>query len=153
MEIKNGKKPLSAKPQPARLVLEDIFGNTLSLDPEIAKTIEGKGLSYRWISMRKWQEMGGSHDRAWRPIRRSECGNIGSNSISGEDPEGYIRRGDLVLAVRSRELNDKHKAYLRQESDRMSRIQGKQRQELAKEVESLGGKIKISEGYDDETMK
>jgi hypothetical protein len=57
--------------------------------------------------------MGNSHDRAWRPIKQSECGMIDQSLPNGSDVDGYIRRGDLVLAVRPKELGDKHRAVLK----------------------------------------
>lgn len=152
MSIQNGKKPLSSKPrQQSPASLEDIFGNTLSVDSEMAESLGKKGLEYRWISMKKYADMGNSHERAWRPVKRSECGMIDQSSIiNGSDPDGYIRRGDLVLAVRSKDLGDKHRAFLKVQADRQKNVQRDHANELKDFVKKSGINAKISEGYDDE---
>lgn len=152
MSIQNGKKPLSSKPRtqsPASL--EDIFGNTLSVDPAIAEAIGKKGMEYRWISMKKYGDMGNSHERAWRPVKRSECGTIDPTSLTnGSDPDGYIRRGDLVLAVRNKDLGDKHRAFLKVQADRQKNVQRDHANELKEFVKKSGINATISEGYGEE---
>ena len=148
MEIKNGKKPISAKPKSQSLTLDDLFGNTLSVSPEVAKAIESKGMAYRWISYTKFIQMGGQHERAWRPIKRKDCGMMDSSPEN--DPDGFIRRGDLVLAVRPKELHEKHRAYLRQEAQRGKTVQKSHADELRKYAKDQGIDMKISEGYGEE---
>lgn len=152
MEIKNGKKPISAKPKQMRPVtLDDVFGNPLTVNEDIANAIKAKGLEYRWISYTKYANMGGSHERAWRPIKRSECGSMDDTSLlNGSDVDGYIRRGDLVLAVRRKEQGDQHRAILKQEASRAKNVQKAHAEELRQFVKSQGINASISEGYDDE---
>jgi hypothetical protein len=130
--------------------LDDIFGNTLSVSEEIHKALSEKGLVYRWISMKKFSDNGNSHEYGWRPVKRSECANVESSPNDGNDPNGFIRRGDLVLGVRSKVLNDQHNQYLRQEAQRSSSLHSQKRhaEELRKHAESQG--IRITEGYDDD---
>lgn len=150
-QIKNGKLPLSSKPRAGGFVggLDDIFGNQLSVAPEIQKAITDKGLCYRWVDYRKLVDNGGAHERGWRAIKRSECGTLEGVPSFGNDPEGYFRRGSMILAVRPKELNDKHVAFLRQEANRSSNIQRKHAQELRDYAKSTGIDMKISEGYED----
>jgi hypothetical protein len=121
MAIQNGKRPLSTKNRPSASTLDDIFGSPLGLDPGIVKAIEAKGLSYRFVSVPALQKMGGYHNRGWRPLLMKELGGeygtLNQNSLQfGGDPDGYLRRGDLVLAVRPKDMTDKHRAFLRQEA-------------------------------------
>ncbi len=152
MEIRNGKKPLAAKAasKAAPINMDDIFGNALGLDPNIVKALRDKGLVHRFISAPKLMSSGGYHARGWRPIKLKEIEGYGTIDTFGADPDGYLRRGDLVLAVRSKELNDKHKAYLAQEGARGKNIQKKQADELRQFVKGNDLGMEIIEGYEDE---
>lgn len=153
----NGKKPLAAKAQKtasSRINLADLFSDTLGLDPEIKKGLDAKGLSYRWISAPKLQEFNGHHARGWRPVKLKECGTLPSNPqewMFGSDPEGYIRRGDCILAVRPKELNEKHKAYLKQEADERTRAVSNKAHadELRHLAKEAGVEIKLHEGFEE----
>jgi hypothetical protein len=153
--MNNGRKPLSQKGKPSGaarpLGLDEIFGNPLSVDPAIAKAIEAQGKEYRWVGYQKLVSNGGYHERGWKPVKRSECGNMESIPTFGVDPEGYIRRGDLVLAVRDKELCERHRAYLREQAGRGKQIQKKHADELRQQVKAAGIDATITEGYEDET--
>lgn len=114
----NGKKPLSSKAKPAPLTYDDLFGNKLGVDPAIKKRIDEMDMDCRFISVKHLQDMGGFHDHGWRPIKMKEvCATMDEHTKQlGSDPEGYIRRGDLVLGVRSKERGRLHKTYLAQEA-------------------------------------
>ena len=149
MEIKNGKKPLSARPKPqAPTSLEDIFGNPLTVSDDIKRAVEEKGMECRWINFKKFQDIGNSHEYAWRPLKRSECGIMDSTSlINGSDPDGYVRRGDLVLAGRSKELSEKHRLYLKGQANRYKNLQKSHAEELRSFVKKAGIDASITEGY------
>jgi hypothetical protein len=152
MEIRNGKKPLAAKAasKPMPITMEDIFGNTLGLDPSIIKALKAKGLAYRFVSAAKLQQNAGYHERGWTPIKRKDIEGYGTLDTFGADPEGYVRRGDLVLAVRPQALNDKHKAYIAQEANRGNHSQKSQAKELREFVKNSGAEgITVIEGYDE----
>lgn len=120
-EIRNGKKPLSTKAPMPTIGLEDIFGNTLGIDPELAKEIKAQGLAMRFISGKKLAEMGGYHPFGWKPYKREGAKIDTTHSfLQGNAPDGLIHRGDCILAVRPIELNNKHKDYLKQEAKRVA---------------------------------
>lgn len=151
MQIKNGQKPLSAKKQirPARISLTDIFSDKLGLDPEIVSEIKAKGLAYRFIAVPHLQKNGGTHEYGWRPYKR-ECGTLDNVQAAtlGSDPDGYIRRGDLVLAVRPQELHEKHRAWLKQEAEAASAVQENKFEE-ARDLVRGTRSVKVHEGYAD----
>jgi hypothetical protein len=150
-----GQKPLSSKPKTTpRLLLDDIFGNTLGVDPEIKKALDAKGFAIRWINAADLQAKAGYHPRGWRPVKLKECGTIPSNPqdfMYGSDPEGYIRRGELILGVRSKELNDKHKAYLEQAAAARAVTASSKAAaaELRKYASEAGVDMKIQEGFEE----
>lgn len=150
MATNNGRKPLSQKKlaRPAALSLEDIFGNSLGIDPELAATLKAKGLAWRFISYPQLQKMGGTHARGWKPYK-PDSGKIDNHTFQvGADPEGFIRRGELILAVRPIELNEKHKQYLAQEAARTKGFQASKVEELREMVRDVPG-MEVHEGYED----
>lgn len=154
--IKNGKKPISQKSRPLPVTHDDVFSNPLEIDVEMKKVIESKGYSYRFINYKRFVDMGGSHEAYWTPISRKQIKEWGydkldtSTTILGADPDGYIRRQDLILAVRPKATNDKHKAYLRQEAASRSNLQQRHADELRELVRRSGMNAQVHEGYEDE---
>lgn len=152
MSTVNGKKPLSKKAPPTPTNLEDIFGNTLGIDPAVAKEIEAKGLVYRFISAPQLQKMGGYHPRGWKPYKQDR-GTMDVHSLQfGSDPDGFIRRGELILAVRPKDLNEKHKAVLKQKAARGRETQTTHANELKEMIRGSVG-MQVHEGYEDPNEK
>lgn len=119
------KKPIAQRGAPTPINMDDIFGNALGVPPEVVKEIEAAGLVHRFINAKRLGDMGGYHPQGWRPYKPTDAarGNMdGQALLFGNDASGYIRRGDCILAVRPKELNEKHKAYLKQESLRTSNV-------------------------------
>lgn len=151
MSTKNGRLPVSQKPRGnAPISLSDIFGNPLEVSQSIADTLKAKGLTWRWVDYRKLVDNGGHHERGWAPIKAKECG-MTETSVFGGDADGYVRRGTLVLAVRPKAMSDKHRAYLRQEADRYSKVQARHASELRQHAKDAGIGMTVSEGYGEES--
>jgi hypothetical protein len=156
-QIKGGKRPISQRTSASFVNSDDIFQNTLALDPQLLSVLESKGLSHRFINFKQFIDMGGTHKAHWSPIKRSRLKEMGYDNIdvgsfiAGGDADGYIRRGDLVLAVRPKELNDKHQAYLRQEAGRGKHIQTQHAEELKDFSRRSGLNAKVFEGYDEDS--
>lgn len=125
MQVKNGRKPVRLN-KPAPIVADDIFQNPLGVDEDLKSLLESKGFAIRFINHKQYADFGGSHPAHWKPISKKKLKELGYDTMdvhdfsNGSDVDGYIRRGDLVLAVRSKEINEKHNQYLRQEADRVS---------------------------------
>jgi len=149
--IKNGKVPLSRKQSMAPINSEDIFDNALGIDPALEALIKQKGFAIRYINSTRYSDMGGSHPARWVPVSMKKLREWGYDTMSvldfGSDPDGYIRRAELVLAIRPIELNDKHKAYLKQEADR-ARVKNLAKSHADKARSEYGGRgIQVHEGY------
>lgn len=143
--IKNGKLPLSQKRNQVSINAEDIFDNALAVDPALVDLLKEKGYVCRYINAKRYSDMGGSHPSRWKPVPVSKLKEWGYATISvspdfGSDADGYIRRAELVLAIRSIDLNEKHKAYLAQEADRarVKNLMDKQRREAKSTYSSIG---------------
>lgn len=149
----NGKKPLSAKAKPTSLTHDDLFGSQLGVDPDIKKNLEAKNMDCRFISVKHLQDMGGTHQYGWTPVKMKDvCGTIdGHSKLFGSDPEGYIRRGDLVLGQRSKELGQQHKKYLAQKAESVSlkKIQRAHGDEIKRQLKETSEKVSV--GYEEES--
>jgi hypothetical protein len=130
---------------------DELFGNQLGLDPAIKEKIEAQGLDCRFISVKHLQDMGGTHQNGWRPIKMKDvCDNMdGHTKLFGADPDGFIRRGDLVLGVRSKELGERHKQYLAQEAERVSlkKLQRAHKEELRRALRETNEQV--VDGFDE----
>lgn len=153
-EIRKGKVPSSRRSRPTPINSDDVFMNPLGLDTEITDCITKHGFSYRFINYKQFVDMGGSHVAHWRPVRLSQLKTWGYDTMAGQallegnDTDGFIRRGDLVLAIRNKEINEKHKAYLRQEASAASNSQENHANQLREFVRSSGLKAQVEEGYE-----
>lgn len=82
------------------------------IDPAIKKEITERGLKYKWINAHKLAASHGFDKKGWKPYKLNSGGK---SSVYGQtDAEGFLRRGDLVLAVMPLQLHAKHKAAINQ---------------------------------------
>jgi hypothetical protein len=144
---KSGKKLI--KEQDPFLNPNDIFGDATSLSPELKKELEDQGLVPRWVSYKQMKAMDGYHAKGWRVYKRKNDDIIDNQEFRlGGSPDGYVRRGDMVLAVKTVEDWKRHKDYLAAKAERYSKSVRKQQvddlRKLAKELNTT-----VVEGYDD----
>lgn len=137
-----GRKPVSLK---TSFVSLDIFGNKLTVPEDIKKDIEEKGQVFRWVDAKKMRENQGYHDKGWVAYKRPATMSSG---LLGNDPDGLVIRGSMMLAVRDKELNEQHQLYLKNRSAAMSGSLQKTKKELKEQADSVGSKV--IDGYDDE---
>lgn len=151
MTIKNGKKPLSAKTSPA-ISYDDIFGNALNLPENLKKELEEQGLEGHFIDAKRFYDMGGYHPKGWTLYRSK---NKNSDTISlqdfglGRDPEGVIRRGSLILAVKTKEQAEAHREFLRSRANKVKTVNREKAEELRSMARSAQMKATIIEGYEE----
>jgi hypothetical protein len=82
------------------------------IDPAIKKEITDRGLKYKWINANKLASNNGFNKKGWKPYKLN---SQGKSVVYGQtDAEGYLRRGDLVLAVMPLQLHARHKAAIDQ---------------------------------------
>lgn len=145
---KAGRKPLSKKPKPAGMNYEDVFGNPFKLDEDLISEIKDKGLEYRFICEDQLRKNSNRHNRKWVPYRREQSA-ASSTTINdfmhGSSPDGYIRAGSNVLAVRPKEIGDMHREFLRQKRERANRVDENKYEELRKSAKGLA----VQQGYDE----
>ena len=122
------------------------FTDQLAVPPAILQEIKDKNLAHRWVNAAKLAANYGFDSRQWTPYKPEKTPG---GMFSGVDSEGYIRRGDLILAVQSQQLNAKRRAIIDAKNAR-NKGHNKQAAEMLKEAfKKSGVKAKISEGFDE----
>lgn len=139
------KKPVEVKGTPAtaksnkRLTFEDIGigSNSFTLDAKLKAELDAKGLEPRFLSMKEIEKAGGFHPMGWKPYARESKDEANSFHF-GQDNKGPVRRGDLILGVKSKEDAEKHRAYLAQEAKDREVSQKRDKRELRRYAQERG---------------
>lgn len=148
--LKQGKKPLSTKPSQSVLTDDDVFGNALTISSELKAELEDQGLSWRFIDSKRLYEMNGYNDKGWEPYKRRNATIQDKQDFRfGKDPEGVVRRGSLILAVKSKEKAELHRNYLRQKAERYSHFNRKKADELRAFARENRVESAIHEGFEE----
>lgn len=126
----DGKKHISEKPKATST--KNLFSprNLLDVPDDLKKEIDAKGLEYRWVDSKQMAENGNMHKNHWTLYRRDTATVSPEAQAFGLPPDGTIRRGTVVLAVRPKELGEGHKALLKEKADRQTASVKKQGAEL-----------------------
>lgn len=155
--IKNGKKPISIKELARSAGFEDfdIVSDPFKLHSLISKELEDKKLGARFISMKALQTHFGSHPKGWRPYKPDCLDSIKGDLKLGIDPEGFVRRGDTILAVKPLEAVERHKTFLAIQANAMDpdTIRRQLADELRSNAREAGVDTVIKDGYYDEREK
>lgn len=131
---------------------DDLFGNPLSIDDDLKAEIASQNLDYRWVDAMELGSMGGYHKRGWRAYRRKNTtsGNIGTGDFMlGSSPDGTVRRGTIILAVRPLTVSAQHKAMLKNSAARKKGYKKEQAKELRQMVKNSGMQAEVDESTDD----
>jgi len=149
MTIKDGKKPLSSKPKSVAISADAVFGNPLQIPEDLQEELDSQNLVARWISADVVYKGGGYHPKRWAPYKRKNVTQSMTEFGLGRDPEGVVRRGDLILGVKKKEAADLQKAYLAQKADRAAGINQEKADEMRRFAKDANINATIHEGYDD----
>jgi hypothetical protein len=117
------------------------------VDPTLKSKIEAEGLTCRWINRANYISNRGDH-RGWRPYQlpKTEMQSKGALDFQyGVDPDGYVSRGDLVLAVRPLAMHEASKKRIAMKNKAQQGFQA----EAAKKLKEQTG-MNVLEGYEDE---
>jgi hypothetical protein len=145
--MKNGKD-VKPKEQPNHepdfdgFSYDEFFQNQLSLKSAIKDYLNEKGLDWRFINAGQFRSQGNTHQSHWTPIKFE-------NVEFGQNSEGYIHRGDLILAGRPKRMGVAHRKFLAQRNALQSSVNRSQAQQLRQSMRSAGVSGKVSEGYED----
>jgi len=126
---------------------EDQFADRLSMSQALKDEIASKGLAYRFINEGEWRRNFGRHKYGWRPYNISTGGAL--VDLKGLTPENVYRVGDLLLAVRPLEMQEKHKDVINKRRERLNNLNKTQGEELKDQLARAGVATKVVTGYDD----
>lgn len=151
MSIQDGKKPLKSKSTVSSLQEDAGFINTLGLSADLRAELSEQGLVGRFVDYKKLKDNDGLHTKGWRIYKRPKRDTIDSQEFRfGADPNGYVRRGSLVLAVKSETEWKAHRNLLDHKAKTLkSNFAKTQAEELRQMAKEHGVKTKVVEGYDD----
>lgn len=119
----------------------------LAISEELKKEITSKGLEYRWISYRHYVENGNFHKHSWA-VYKPEKKDSDQGFYLGNNPDGIIRRGDCILAVRPKELCEQHREDL---ADRANRQKYGHKKAMANELRQMAKDGRLDTKIDEES--
>lgn len=127
---------------------EDKEPSFFDIPKAIKAELEAKGLVGRWINAKKYQDNYGFHKSGWKAHKTSPNARLAGSLDFGDgiDAEGFIRRGDLVLATKSAEQQARHKATIDKKTAALSNFTKSAAEEVRK---TLGDKGTVIEGYEE----
>jgi hypothetical protein len=118
------------------------------IDTILKKELADQGLEYRFIDFKKAVQNGGRSRGGWVIYKRqSEDPRLqGIKSLS--DPDGLVRDGTLVLAVKRKEQAAKQRERINAQNQSLKQYTKTVAQELDGKARQLGGSSRIIAGYD-----
>jgi len=146
-KVINGKKPLSSKKSPS-LSTPSFFKDKLTISDELKAEIAAQGKEYRFISYKKYIDDGNLHSKGW-VVYKPKTTPAQDSFAFGVNPDGIIRRGDAVLAVRDKERCEEHRAYNRERAERMRGFKKAKAQELRSMAREARLDANVIEGYEE----
>jgi hypothetical protein len=98
--------------------------------PEGVKVeLDAKGLEGRWINYNQYLADGNFHKEGWVPYK-PEKQDASNGFFFGNNPDGIIRRKELVLAARDKEVCEAHRTHLRDKANLTKGFKKAQKAEL-----------------------
>lgn len=155
-KLKARKNAKRSKPKATPFVntTGNIFGaGMLDVADHYLQEAAAAKLELRWVSAKEMKENHGQHRRRWVVYKfksKPDYGTMDKERFAFDvDPEGIVRRGDMVLAARPIEWGDQHREMLAEKRDLYSRYADTKKQEFKDYVrENARGAIKVD--MDDE---
>lgn len=118
------------------------------IDGVLKKELEEQDLEYRFVDFKQAKSLGGASRSGWRIYKRKSPDPRIQGIESLADPDGLVRKGTLVLAI-------KHKQLAQKQRDRIEtrrKILNGYNKQVASEVDSkarrLGGSSHGIAGYE-----
>jgi len=149
-KVINGKKPISSRSQ-ASGPMGGEFGNRLSLSLDLQKELKDKGLEGRFINYKELVENQGFHKNEWIPYKREKSDTMDTSTfLNGSSPDGYIRRGDAILAVKRVEDAERHRAHLDQLAKNQLGYDKRAAASLRRVAKEAGMNVPVKESFDDD---
>lgn len=144
---KKGRMPISQKSTENSDFAGPTDTSLLRLAPEQRRELDGKGLAFRWISLKEFQANGNFHKNGYVPYKFESLKKPAEEFAFGSHPEGYLIRKELVLAVVPKEEHAAHKARIRQRTQAQSQVVKTAASQMRQALKGSGAKV--YEGYEE----
>lgn len=122
--------------------------NELDIDVVLKKELQEKGLEYRFIDFKQAKLNGGRSRAGWIVYKRESDDPRTQGIKSLADPDGLVRQGSMVLAVKPTAMADRQRARRDVQNRSLKQYTKDVAAELDSKARSLGGGSKIIAGYD-----
>lgn len=120
----------------------------MGIDSILKNELEEQGLEYRFIDFKQARLNGGRSRAGWIVYKRQSKDPRLQGITSLEDPDGLVRQGTLVLAVKPKAAAQRQ----RDRRDAQNRTLNKYTEHVTNELQGsarqLGGSSRIISGYD-----
>lgn len=146
--MKTGKPTLQDKELSTELAISNFDeSDHFAIDPLLKQELDEKNMAYRWINAKKWQDNYGYDARMWSPYKRDSKMTPGFEAFGIVDPNGYTRRGDLILAAQPQAVAARRREKI---ANKNKRLVGDHERAAAEQLRAgLRGKAKVTSGYDE----
>jgi hypothetical protein len=118
------------------------------IDGPLKKELEDQDLEYRFVDFKQAKALGGASRAGWRVYKRKSPDPRIQGIESLADPDGLVRKGTLVLAVKHKQLAQRQ----RDRNDTRRKILNGYNKQVASEVDGkarrLGGSSHAIAGYE-----
>ncbi len=138
--IKDGKVALSDKDKYRQMATST--GSILTVPEVLMKAFKEADLAHKWVSKAKIASNGGYHPTHWIPYEMSDTQKGALPRVFlGNVVSSHLERGDLILAVKPREMQEEHKREIRRKT--------KQQLDSFYQDKDAKGKTILSEGEEE----
>jgi hypothetical protein len=122
----------------------DEFG----IDSMLKKELEDQGLEYRFIDFKQAKLNGGRSRAGWIVYKRQSVDPRLQGIASLADPDGLVRQGSMVLAVKPTAAAQRQRSRRDAQNKTLTKYTETVTQELNGEAKKLGGSSRVIAGYD-----
>jgi hypothetical protein len=118
------------------------------IDNVLKKELAEQNLEYRFIDFKQARLNGGRSRAGWIVYRRKSSDPRIAGIEALQDPDGLVRNGSMVLAVKTKQGADRQRARRDAQTRTMNQYNKQRAQELNQEAKRLGGNTRILAGYE-----
>lgn len=149
----SGEVPASYRPTPAAdkdstSGRDEMYQNRFDLPKSLREEIKQKGYNYKFINFTSYKK-DTVHKAHWVPYK-PEIETV-ADMVFGKSPEGYVVRGDCVLAVRPLSVDKLMKARIHDKAQSQLGFNKRARQEMEELARAHG--VKKSKAFGVEATK
>ena len=122
--------------------------NDLDIDVMLKKELADQGLEYRFIDFKQARLNGGRSRAGWIIYKRQSEDPRLQGITALADPDGLVRQGSMVLAVKPKHAADRQRNRRDAQNRTLNQYTKSITQELDGKARALGGASRIIAGYE-----